>query len=465
MAPSDLPPKMKAPHPASAFGCDAAWLPASPESRQRFRSLYRMVGRLFRQRYTPPGRLPWFAVDGCTGKPLGPKTLLPELADYLPLLAVAGEHTYVQQQGRIVASILEGGVEPLNPDVGLARWMRRQNPFYFSDLILGLLECHSLGLGPQWLCLAKNQTERLLRDFRRGDGLCKERFLPGGWCLPVCESNSIVTIEILVELYQHCGESRYLEAARELLAPWLQLARDNGAVPQLRLLNPWLGRIPRFARRTEIYLLYKHNLFFLAALDRIAEAMQDPVLHQELFRLTASIIGFFRGRQGMPCYSRIGADNADRLGPPTLKGTLLAEHLCDLSQARQRPAMLEAAGEMVEFWLDQRDPRTGLIPYILGQTSTDVDALTDFTVTLIKMSAAAGDPQWRTAALDLLSAMLEHHLGPYGLYGSVDCRSGKILQSTVETRYTSLFLKPWLLLDSPPDIYGQPGLISLVRDR
>jgi hypothetical protein len=396
---------------------------------------------------------------------LGPKTLLPELADYLPLLAAVGEQPYVQQQGRIVASVLEDGVEPLNPDVGLARWMRRQNPFYFSDLILGLLECHSLGLGPQWLCLAKNQTERLLRDFRRGDGLCKERFLLGGWCLPACESNSIITVEILVELYQHCGESRYLKAARELIAPWLLLAGDNGAVPQLRLLNPWLARIPRFARRTKTYLLYKHNLFFLAALDRIADVMQDPALQQELLRLTASIIAFFRGREHMPCYRRFGADKAGRLGPPTLKGTLLAEHLCDLSQSRRQPVMLEAAEEMVEFWLNRRDPRTGLIPYTLGKPHTDVDALTDFAVTLIKMSAVTGNPRWRAAAIDLLSAMLEHHLGPHGLYGSVDSRNGNIFRPIVETRYTSLFLKPWLLLDSPADIYALPGLISLVRDR
>ncbi len=149
----------------------------------------------------------------------------------------------------------------------------------------------------------------------------------------------------------------------------------------------------------------------------------------------------------------------------TLKGTLLAEHRCDLAIGWKLPDLLPEAERQANWWLGRRLEATGLIPYWDDGVETDVDSLTDFAVTLLKLHAATGTQRYLTAARDLLHAMIAHHLGAFGLHRSVDARSGRVLDARVETRFTSLFLKPWLLLPEAAGVYSRPDLLSLLRDR
>ena len=429
------------------------------------RPLFELVALLFKECYASGKGVPWFAVNGRDGTPVGQHTLLPELGDYLPFLAMIGETDYVQGQRRIVEGMLLPAIEPLNPNAGSLRWLKRQNPFYFSDLILGLLDCHALGLGDQWLAMAEDQTNRVMETFWKGDGLCKERFLASGWRLPICESDSLVMAEIMLDLYQANGNQRYLQSAEAILSPWLELAADSGVVPQVRPLAWWPRWIPRFARRSQCCLLYKHNFFFLSALASLARVTQDPELEKRLITITFSALRHFQGEATVPYYRTIATKRGLIRDMPTLKCTLLADHCCDIGQEYRNGELLEIAMAMAEFWLDQRHPKTGLIAYQLNDMATNADAITDFAVTLIKLHAASGQQKWLTAALELLAGMLTYHLGPFGLYLSVDIRDGRVLEPTVETRYVSLFLKPWLLLDRPGSVYEQPLLLSLVKDR
>ena len=436
-----------------------------PSLGSEFAAVGRLVGQWFQGHYTPPGGLPCFTVDGRTGQPLGSKDLLTELGDYLPLLAACGWRDYAEGQAPVIAARLADPPEPLNPDPGALPWLRRQNPFYFSDLLLGLLDCHALGLAGPWLDLARSMTERLLQYFWRGDGLCKERLAATGWRLPVNESNSLVLAELMLDLYKAERRDEYLDRARRMLEPWLALARDQGAVAQVRFLAAWPGMVSRFASRAQVYLLYKHNYFFLAALDELARCLDDASLGRQAVDLTLTVDHFFSGDGPVPCYQVVRENGRLRRDTPTLKGTLLAEHLCDLAVSRDRPDLLARAQDMAGFWLGQRDPSTGLIPYRLGGRASDLDSLTDFAVTLIKLGAATGRRHWREAALGLLEAMLEHHVGPYGLCQSLDTATGRVLDFAAHTRYASLFLKPWLLLANLGRVYDWPLLMSLVRDR
>jgi hypothetical protein len=150
---------------------------------------------------------------------------------------------------------------------------------------------------------------------------------------------------------------------------------------------------------------------------------------------------------------------------PTLKATQLAEHLCDLAVARPREDLLREAERQCQWWLERRQRETGLIPYSTDCFATDVDSLTDFAVTLLKLFAATGRAGYRQAAVDLLRAMRRHHLGAYGLHRSLDARDGTVLDARVETRFTSLFLKPWLALPAAESLYRDPDLLALLRDR
>ncbi len=449
---------------AADVAVDAPHRTGRPAEAARARGeVFALVGRLFAETYTPEGALPWFAVDGRSGRPVGAKDLLPELADYLPLLAAAGHSDFVRTQCAIVRRRLAGGAIVANPDPGLLPSLRRANPFYYSDLILGLLELHRLGFGEDLLVEARRQMETVLALFRRGDLLVKEAILPGGWRVPVSESNSLVMVELLALLGRATGDAECIALAARLARPWLERARREGAAPQLVLINPLLAAWPRFARRRRRYLLYKHNLFLLAALDALAEATGDPEWRAAATERTEAAAAFFRGPNGLFCYE---IDRGRPLPPPraSLKCTLLAEHLCDASVRLRRPDLADQAVRQIEAWLDRRGD-TGLIPYWEGGTATDADALTDFAVTLMKLSAATGNARYIAEAGDLLLAMRRAHLGAFGLFRSVDADTGAVLDATVETRFTSLFLKPWLLWPRASHAYADPGLLALLRDR
>jgi hypothetical protein len=416
--------------------------------------VFALVGDWFRRVYTPPGRLAVFAVDGRSGTPAGGKDLLPELADYLPLLAAAGHRDYVVAQGEIVRRRLANGTIVANPDRGLFPWLPRANPFYYGDLILGLLECHALGLGEWWLEEARRQLDLVLRLFRRGDALVKEVTLRGSVALPVAESNALLVVELLLELDRLSGGNEHLALAESLLSPWQALAEPDGAVPQLRLLHPLLRLWPRLAARRRSYPLYKHNLGYLAALVALAEARADAESRRRAVAAVERSAAFFRGPDGVfrATVQRVGAQRAT--GPATLKATLLAELLCDLAVAWQRPDLLPEAERQCRFWLERRVGATGLIPYRL-----------DSPVTLLKLFAATRDESYRRAASELLLAMLAHHEGEFGLVRSVDARDGSVRDALVETRFCSLFLKPWLVASEVESLYAKPALLSLVRDR
>lgn len=453
----------------------AAPRPAAPAAATRDEDAQRaevfaLVGTLFREVYTPAGGLAHFCVDGRSGAPEGDKDLLPELADYLPLLAAAGHRDYVLAQGERVKARLAAGTPVANPDPGLWPWLRRSNPFYYGDLILGLLECHALGLGDWWLAAAREQLALVLRHFRRGDALAKE-VAAFGLALPVAESNALIVVELLVEAQLRSLDAplrqggALLRQADSLLRPWLALAEGEGAVPQLRLLSPLLRLVPRFATRRHRYPLYKHNLCFLSSLSALAEATGDPALRQKATSLSERAAVFFRGPQGVFCQAVRREGGALVHERPTLKATQLAEHLCDLAVALAREDLLAEAERQCRWWLERRQPETGLIPYSTDGFATDVDSLTDFAVTLLKLFAATGRASYLQAAEDLLRALRRHHLGAYGLHRSLDARDGAVLDARVETRFTSLFLKPWLALPSAASLYRDPALLSLLRDR
>jgi len=426
-------------------------------------SIAAWVGGLFTDPYTPAGELPWFEVEGQTGARVGAKDLLPELDDYLPLLAACGHRAFALEQGAIVRRTLVGGRLIANPDPGLLPWITRSNPFYYTDLILGLLACHRLGLGGWWLETARDQVDTVLRRFSAHGLLVKEVHPGSGLKLPVSESNSLGLAEILVELGQLTGDHGYVATAERLVGPWLEVAEREGAVPQLLILNPALALVPRFAARRRRALLYKHNLMFLNALWALAggEARWKDVAT----RCSERVCEHFAGPDGVLHYVVVQERGRRHHLRPTLKCTLLAELLCDVAVALGREGYLTRAAELVEPWLAARHPLTGLIPYDLDGRASDVDALTDFAVTLLKLHAANRQPAYASAARDLMAAIIVHHGAPYGLVRAVDVTTGQRLDHHVETRHVSLALKPWLLLPHAADLYARRDLLTLVRDR
>ena len=100
------------------------------------------IVRWFRDKWTPPGGLPFFKSDP-NGKPVGRMDLLTDLADYLPLLYVTSAEDYVRDQVEIALRHFNKGhiIWTPKPQRGFLRFLPRANPFYSTDFLLGLVIC------------------------------------------------------------------------------------------------------------------------------------------------------------------------------------------------------------------------------------------------------------------------------------------------------------------------------------
>jgi hypothetical protein len=440
------------------------WLP-----EDRLTDAIAQIVAWFKDNWGQPPGLPPFELNK-DGHPIGSMNLLPDLADYLPYLYLVGTEEYVRNQVTLAINAFQNKHVILTPKErrGLFPWWKRSNPFYSTDFLWGLVLLHRLDAdlisSDQLTAIAR----RILHTYTYDGWMSKEVILPFRWRLPLSESDSLLYVEIFTVLYELTGEVEFLTAAKTLVGNWLNhpFTKTWGLVPQLAVLNPLGKDLTRFRRRANTAILYKHNTSLLSGLLALHQLTKGAGLYQEAaLRLLDAIEELLVDDKGAAYFRWVVTGLEGVAEKISLGNTLIIEHLLDAHQAFGRHKDLETAIQIADYWVKLQDKHTGLIPDATDVSRSDMDHQTDFAVNLHRLYYVTENQRYLVAAARIASGQIAHHRSDYGYVNSVDSRTGKIMNTQIETRYSSLFLKSLYLLKSGGAAWEDVNTELVMKDR
>ena len=427
------------------------------------------IVRWFRDKWTPPGGLPFFSCDS-DGRLVGGMDLLTDLADYLPFLHLAGAEDYVRDQVTIALRRFNKGhiIWTPRPRRGLLQFWPRANPFYSTDFLLGLVILHRLDSklvdGEQLISV----TRRILQTYVRDGWMSKEVLYPFRWRLPLSESDSLLFVEMLAEIYYSKGESEFLVASRRLMECWLShpYTKTWGLVPQLAVLSPIWRNIRRFSDREVSALLYKHNTAFLAGLLALHRIGDGKGRYKEaVHRLIDSVGELLLQDNGLIYFQWFADDVESKAYGITLGSCNYIEVLLDAYEALGRKEDFETALRIADYWIKLQSEATGLVPESPDIPMAWMDHQTDFAVNLHRLYHVTNNADYLTAAVRIVQGQLRYHRTSNGYINCVHAVTGIGKETSIETRYSSLFLKALWLLKHDVGIWDDPDIRWVMKDR
>ena len=394
--------------------------------------------------------------------------LLPELGDWAPLLAAAGDPEWAFQQSETVAGILND--EPLLR--GLRTRFPRPGPFPrvlralgaahlqdYSEILLGFLELHQVTSDPRPLEHGLRLAHHVFEAF--GSGL--RSFRVGGATL-LCESVVGNVIEASLDLAAESGDDALKASALNALEPWLA----NPVLASVSLWPSWSFPAPDSPprpfgpfRRVD---LAKSNTSMASAVLRAHQATGESRYRLALDQWRDGLEQLRHPEGGLLTLAQLQNGRLAPMGRPNSSNHAAVEVLLDAHREFGDATWLDRALELADYWRRQVHPETGLLPDIAGGSESFVDSNTDFAVLFRKIGDLTKAEEWHRAADALVEGVRRWHRTPDGLANRTDLATGRVVDSTVETRYTSLHLKA-LLPPAGVDVWNEPLLLSLLRDR
>jgi hypothetical protein len=427
----------------------------------------------FQQEWTLPGKLPPFELD-TEGHPIGTMDLITDAADYLPLLYVVGAKDYVQEQVSLILQTFYQKQMIVTPRLrrGFLSWIKRSNPFYSTDFLLGLVILHKLEPDLVSVEDLNSITRVILKTYLRDGWMSKEVVFPLGitkypkWRLPISESNSLLFVEILVEIYRQTQEKEFLIAAERLLECWWEhpFAKQWGVVPQLSICCQLWKKIRRFSNREGIALLYKHNaamIYGLLGLCRISDI--NDKWQTMIFKFADSLKKRFIGDSGEVYYR--WEDNQGQAAENTLGNSIIIAVFLDLYELFHRKQELDISIRIANYYLRNQRIETGLVANSVEDDSSDMDRQTDFAVNLHHLYSLTDDIRYFEAASRITKGQMNYHRTRKGYINTVNVSTGEVINSKIETRYSSLFLKSLLCLKNGKEVWNDPNLRWVLKDR
>jgi len=439
------------------------------EFRQRIDVAISEIVHWFENVWTPASGLPPFQLDAA-GKPSGRMTLLSDLADYLPFLYLAGAKEYVAKQTRAAMQVFESKHVISTPYArrGFLRLLPRSNPFYSTDFLLGLLLLHQLDSRLVTSRVLDSIAHRILHTYLRDGWMSKEVVYPFRWRTPLSESDSLLFVEMMVDIHEITGNPEFLSSARELVRCWLNhpYTRTWGMVPQVVVLSPIWQDIGRFAEREVTARLYKHNTALIAgllALHRIGENQQE--LQEAIFRVVDAIRELLIDDDGKVYFQWVANGFRHRAYEVNLGNANVIELLLDVYDSFGRIQDLETARLIAGFWMRIQNDRTGLVPESPASQVSGMDHQTDFAVNLHRLASVTGNDDYYQAAVRIAQGQMRYHPTQHGYVNMIHAGTGQIIDPRIETRYSSLFLKILLLLRSDDDAWSDLTIRRMMSDR
>ncbi|MFN7974457.1 MAG: hypothetical protein U0166_19245 [Acidobacteriota bacterium] len=392
--------------------------------------------------------------------------LLPELADWAPLLAAAGSTELALSQAERAIVLLRQrpvlrGLKTRFTLGRLATLLRALGASHLQDyaeILLGFVQLHEVTRDPLPLAWARELAALLDRLFGTRHGLASLRLAVK---LPAYEPLSGILVEALFDLARLSGDGATQALARRTLDPFL----DNPTFLSTGLWPAFVAPSPRArplplpaARRID---LAKANTAMGSALLAAYVATGEARYREALTRLLTVGLAHLDAGGALHNLAFVtgGGRRVVEQAIVSSSNHAVAELLLDAHAAIADPALLQRAIAISRFWRDRIHGVTGLMPDVVGRPDSFVDGNTDFAVIFWRLGRITGDASWRAASEGLVQAVARWHRADLGLVRRTDAATGAVLDPVIETRYTSLFLKPLLCLG--PD----PVPATLLRDR
>jgi len=451
--------------------------------KSRYGEYIQEIIKWFKIDFLGPDGFPVFDLDGRTGKPLSKRNLMPELGDYLPFLLYLGEEDYVNEQIELARIYFEENELLINKEK--RKLVIKTNEGYnirksallpsfsysfaYTDLLLGLLECYELKGDRKNLSLAEKIIQKVFDNFFRDGFLCSYYIPLLGYRIPVSESNTGLYIEILVDLYRFTDKQKYIKRAEDLAKSWLKtdFVKSYGLFPYYHLLDSKFLLIPSIKQMSKTVTLTKHNYCTLAGMLALYEKTKKEVFKEAIEKWVEGFEKYLIDEKSI-VHTEVEIDN----GKITRKGAsfnslFITDFFCDIYCKLNEEKCLLYAKKVADFWLKLQSKNTGLIPNQLDKRATFIDNETDFSVALMKLYSLTGEKKYKNTATNIVNGVIRFHRIKRGYVRSVDAESGEIVDYKIETKFTSLFLKPLIAIASGNeiDIYKNQMLYNLLRDR
>ena len=389
-----------------------------------------------------------------------------ELGDYLPFLTYFGEERWAGEQVEQSRSAINRSARPSDRE----------------DTLVGLLEYYELTGDESALALSENYFDYLLSTFLRdsrivtpclnrvarkaeyarynhhsavvravmrladvGLSLVSDRQIPPYQALP----RNGVFIELLVDLYEITGERCWLKSAQTIADAWLETPtfRQYGLFPRPNIL---------FWREPMEVKIFKGNTGVvngLLALCRVGAGQQyadavarwcDAVYDR---CVNSTVYGQYRLATG------------DRYRPELLFSFAYLDVLCYADVVTDTDGYLEKARSVADFWLT-RQSDIGLFPFRPSSDHSFQDAMTDFSISLLRLSERTDDPTYGRAARKGIEALFRYHRFPLW----VDVETGDPIDDEIQPRYVTLMSKAIIALEVD-SIFDDVSTFKLLRDR
>ena len=438
------------------------------------------VVHLFKNAYLAASGFPCYDVNGKTGEHLSNRNLLCEFDDYAPFFWFLGEEQYIYRQFEKIEKQLKKRRlffkrPQIRRDKGLGlpgpiRWLPYADSQDYVEILYGLLELFALSEKRAFLSAAENLMDVILDHFSVNGHIRSFRLMPFGPTFSVSDAMAGMHMEILVELAETIKDKRkagqYVNTAREMLNQWIMtdMFKEFGVFPSVFLEYP-LSKVPGLSKKALIAELAKPNASMgYALLAMSSSSFEIPEARKAFSRWIKGLQEYFSTSNCVLAHTpRLQV--FEKHGPVLSTNFAILDILCDAVHIFDDEECRDLAITITDFFLRFQSPATGLVPDQPGCNRSYIDANTDFSVSLVKMTEITSRNEYRQAGERIINGILKYHSGPFGYYRDVNLDTGEPLENLVETRFCSLLLKALILYRDNLRVYGEGGHWSMFRDR
>lgn len=442
-----------------------------------FKQIKKEIVNWYKTDYLNQRGVPYFEVDGRSGKPLSNRDLIPELGDYLPFLLYLGEKKYVKKQLDSVKKYFSKNILIKNLSIPkgipvyealLYKFIPKHSEcFEYTDLLLGLLEIYEQNKNEDVLRFADHILNKAYSLFYK-NGFLYDLYFPSlKMKLPATSSLSGMYIELLADFYRLTKNKKYLNKAMELVGSWskVEFFDKYGIFPAYYTPNKLIRILPLFKKYNNIAKLNKHNTTMMAGILALYQQTKDKKLLAIIEKWVSGVKNYFLNKNKI-ADEVIEIKNRKKkvLWGAEIRNFALIDLLADIYQTTKNKECLDLAEKNAKFWINQQSD-IGLIPFMPKGNYSRFDSQTDMGVAFMKLYELTNKKIYKIVANKLLKAQLNYHHTKYGYVERVNVKTGRIIDYSIETRFTALFLKLLLILEKNKKIYKDDKFYYLLRDR